>query len=64
MTCILVSDTGSPGPEQLAVTTGLRGLTAMEVKILDPSKIFTRGAWWCYYEPSSGIDENLLINAR
>ena len=30
---LLVSDTGSPGPEQLAVTTGLRGLTAMEVKI-------------------------------
>ena len=35
---LLVSDTGSPGPEQLAVTTGLRGLTAMEVKIFGPKQ--------------------------
>jgi acetylornithine deacetylase/succinyl-diaminopimelate desuccinylase-like protein len=33
---LLVSDTGSPGPDQLAVTTGLRGLTAMEVKVFGP----------------------------
>lgn len=30
---LLVSDTGSPSPNQLAVTTGLRGLTALEIKI-------------------------------
>ena len=30
---LLVSDTGSPGVDQLVVTTGLRGLTAMEIKI-------------------------------
>lgn len=33
---LLVSDTGSPGPDQLVVTTGLRGLAAMEVKIFGP----------------------------
>jgi acetylornithine deacetylase/succinyl-diaminopimelate desuccinylase-like protein len=33
---LLVSDTGSPGPDQLAVTTGLRGLAAMEVKVFGP----------------------------
>jgi len=35
---LLVSDTGSPGPEQLVVTTGLRGLCALEVKIYGPSQ--------------------------
>ena len=33
---LLVSDTGSPGPDQLVVTTGLRGLTALEVKVYGP----------------------------
>ncbi|MEC8865855.1 MAG: M20/M25/M40 family metallo-hydrolase, partial [Verrucomicrobiota bacterium] len=33
---LLVSDTGSPGPDQLVVTTGLRGLTALEVKVRGP----------------------------
>jgi acetylornithine deacetylase/succinyl-diaminopimelate desuccinylase-like protein len=33
---LLVSDTGSPGPEQLAVTTGLRGLVALEVRVYGP----------------------------
>ncbi len=35
---LLVSDTGSPGPDQLVITTGLRGLTALEVKFTGPSK--------------------------
>lgn len=35
---LLVSDTGSPGPDQLAVTTGLRGLTALEVKVTGPKQ--------------------------
>ncbi len=35
---LLVSDTGSPGPEQLAITTGLRGLTAMEIKLSGPGQ--------------------------
>ena len=35
---LLVSDTGSPGPDQLVVTTGLRGLAAMEVKIFGPGQ--------------------------
>ena len=35
---LLVSDTGSPGPDQLVVTTGLRGLTALEVKIFGPKQ--------------------------
>ncbi len=35
---LLVSDTGSPGPNQLVVTTGLRGLCAMEVKIFGPKQ--------------------------
>ncbi|MFP6886723.1 MAG: M20/M25/M40 family metallo-hydrolase, partial [Opitutales bacterium] len=35
---VLVSDTGSPSPEQLAITTGLRGLTALEVKLVGPSQ--------------------------
>jgi acetylornithine deacetylase/succinyl-diaminopimelate desuccinylase-like protein len=33
---LLVSDTGSPGPQQLAVTTGLRGLVALEVRVYGP----------------------------
>ena len=35
---LLVSDTGSPGPDQLVITTGLRGLTALEVKFFGPAK--------------------------
>ena len=35
---LLVSDTGSPGPKQLAVTTGLRGLTALEVRVFGPKQ--------------------------
>ncbi|MBT3668499.1 MAG: M20/M25/M40 family metallo-hydrolase [Opitutae bacterium] len=35
---LLVSDTGSPGPEQLVVTTGLRGLSALEVKVFGPKQ--------------------------
>tara|TARA_B100001027_G_scaffold80336_2_gene55034 strand:- start:7214 stop:8590 length:1377 start_codon:yes stop_codon:yes gene_type:complete len=35
---LLVSDTGSPGPEQLAVTTGLRGLTALEIRVFGPKQ--------------------------
>ena len=35
---VLVSDTGSPSPEQLVVTTGLRGLTAMEVRLTGPKQ--------------------------
>ncbi|MEK9773266.1 MAG: M20/M25/M40 family metallo-hydrolase [Opitutae bacterium] len=35
---LLVSDTGSPGPEQLAITTGLRGLVALEVKVYGPKQ--------------------------
>lgn len=35
---LLVSDTGSPGVDQLVVTTGLRGLTAMEVKLTGPTQ--------------------------
>jgi acetylornithine deacetylase/succinyl-diaminopimelate desuccinylase-like protein len=35
---LLVSDTGSPGPDQLVVTTGLRGLCALEVKVFGPSQ--------------------------
>ena len=33
---LLVSDTGSPGPQHLAVTTGLRGLVALEVRVYGP----------------------------
>ena len=35
---LLVSDTGSPGVDQLVVTTGLRGLTAMEIKFKGPKQ--------------------------
>jgi acetylornithine deacetylase/succinyl-diaminopimelate desuccinylase-like protein len=35
---LLVSDTGSPGPDQLAVTTGLRGLVALEVNVYGPKQ--------------------------
>lgn len=35
---LLVSDTGSPGPQQLAITTGLRGLVALEVKVYGPKQ--------------------------
>ena len=35
---LLVSDTGSPGLDQLVVTTGLRGLTAMEIKFKGPKQ--------------------------
>ena len=35
---LLVSDTGSPGSEQLAVTTGLRGLTALELRVFGPKQ--------------------------
>jgi acetylornithine deacetylase/succinyl-diaminopimelate desuccinylase-like protein len=33
---VLVSDTGSPSPEQLVITTGLRGLAGFEVKVKGP----------------------------
>ena len=37
---LLVSDTGSPGVDQLVITTGLIGLTAMEVKLTDLQKTY------------------------
>ncbi|MFT4901764.1 MAG: acetylornithine deacetylase/succinyl-diaminopimelate desuccinylase-like protein [Lentimonas sp.] len=33
---MLVSDTGSPSPEQIVVTTGLRGLVDLEIKLKGP----------------------------
>ncbi|MBO94247.1 MAG: peptidase M20 [Opitutales bacterium] len=33
---VLVSDTGSPNPEQIAITTGLRGLVALEALFTGP----------------------------
>jgi len=33
---VLVSDTGSPSPEQIVITTGLRGLVAFEVRMTGP----------------------------
>ena len=33
---VLVSDTGSPGPEQIVITTGLRGLVALEARFKGP----------------------------
>ena len=33
---VLVSDTGSPNPEQIVITTGLRGLVAMEARFKGP----------------------------
>ncbi len=33
---ILLSDTGSPSPEQILITTGLRGLTALEIQVRGP----------------------------
>jgi acetylornithine deacetylase/succinyl-diaminopimelate desuccinylase-like protein len=34
--CLLVSDTGSPNTEQLVITTGLRGLVDLEIKLRGP----------------------------
>ncbi|MBC2594388.1 M20/M25/M40 family metallo-hydrolase [Ruficoccus amylovorans] len=34
---ILVSDTGSPGTEQIVITTGLRGMVGMEVTLTGPA---------------------------
>jgi len=33
---VLLSDTGSPSPEQLVVTTALRGLVSMELRLIGP----------------------------
>jgi acetylornithine deacetylase/succinyl-diaminopimelate desuccinylase-like protein len=33
---VLLSDTGSPNPEQIVITTGLRGLTGVEVTVIGP----------------------------
>ncbi|MFP6855026.1 MAG: M20/M25/M40 family metallo-hydrolase [Opitutales bacterium] len=33
---VLVSDTGSPNPEQIVITTGLRGLVALEARFTGP----------------------------
>ena len=33
---VLLSDTGSPNPEQIVITTGLRGLTGLEVTVTGP----------------------------
>ena len=46
---LLVSDTGSPGPEQLVVTTGLRGLCALEVRFMDLSGFAFRVFMVVYY---------------
>lgn len=34
---VLVSDTGSPNPEQIVITTGLRGLVALEARFKGPA---------------------------
>lgn len=36
--CLLVSDTGSPNTEQLVITTGLRGLVDLELKLRGPAR--------------------------
>lgn len=33
---VLLSDTASPNPHQLVITTGLRGLTGLEVRVIGP----------------------------
>jgi len=33
---VILSDTGSPSPEQIVITTGLRGLTGLEVTVTGP----------------------------
>ena len=59
---LLVSDTGSPGLDQLVVTTGLRGLTAMEIKFkgsqTGPS---FRCAWRCFAKSITGLGTDLLF---
>lgn len=35
---LVMSDTGCPSPEQMAITVGLRGLTSVEIKVKGPSK--------------------------
>lgn len=34
--CVLLSDTLSPSPERIAITTGLRGIAALEVRVAGP----------------------------
>jgi acetylornithine deacetylase/succinyl-diaminopimelate desuccinylase-like protein len=33
---VILSDTGSPSPEQIVITTGLRGLTGLEMTLIGP----------------------------
>jgi acetylornithine deacetylase/succinyl-diaminopimelate desuccinylase-like protein len=35
---VLLSDTGSPSPEQIVVTTGLRGIVTMEIEVTGPKR--------------------------
>lgn len=48
---IVLSDTGCPGPEQPAITIGLRGLVPFEVKLTGPG-----------YDLHSGISGGCLMN--
>ncbi|CAI8267653.1 MAG: Succinyl-diaminopimelate desuccinylase [Opitutia bacterium UBA7350] len=56
--CLLVSDTGSPNTEQLVITTGLRGLVDLEVKLRGPASDLHSGIHGgAVYNPLQALTE-------
>lgn len=55
---LLVSDTGSPNAEQIVITTGLRGLVSLELKLKGPKKDLHSGIHGgAVYNPLQALTE-------
>lgn len=53
---VILSDTGCPSPEQMAITVGLRGLTGLELKVKGPSKDLHSGLHGgCVHNPIAAL---------
>lgn len=57
---VILSDTGCPSPEQMAITVGLRGLTGLEVTVKGPSKDLHSGVHGgCVHNPIAALSRIL-----
>jgi acetylornithine deacetylase/succinyl-diaminopimelate desuccinylase-like protein len=57
---ILISDTGMISNQQPSITTGLRGLSYVEVEVTGPNRDLHSGLWWrcgksIYLQQNDGV---------
>ena len=56
--CVILSDTASPSPDQIVITTGLRGLVGMEIGLVGPKSDLHSGLFGgAVYNPIQALAE-------